>query len=164
MTRAESGPTPVSEAQLRAVRQRAETLSRLLDAQFRIPGTPIRFGLDALIGLIPGIGDALGIVLGGWFLLEAARAGAPSGVLARMAGNVAIDALAGVVPVLGDVVDVAFKANLRNARLLEAHLDRLEGRAPPQSKRWTGYALTAAIVIGAGLALYGAWELIASLL
>lgn len=163
MTRAESG-RPVNEAQLRAVRQRAETLSRLLDSAFRIPGTPVRVGLDSLIGLIPGVGDAVGIVLGGWFLVEAVRVDAPAGVLTRMAGNVAIDALVGVVPVLGDAFDVAFKANLRNARLLEAHLDQLQGRSPQLARRWTGYALTAGVALGAGLALYGAWNLMSRLL
>ncbi|MBI3171011.1 MAG: DUF4112 domain-containing protein [Hydrocarboniphaga effusa] len=163
MTDGDPRAVPIDGARIRNVRRRAETLSRLLDAQFRIPGIPVRFGLDALIGLIPGVGDAIGIVLGGWFLVEAARVGAPPGVLARMAGNVAIDALAGVVPVLGDIFDVAFKANLRNARLLEAHLDQLEGR-PVQPRRWTGYALGVAIILGAGLALYGAWNLVARLL
>ncbi|MFA5939560.1 MAG: DUF4112 domain-containing protein [Sinimarinibacterium sp.] len=162
MTDGAPSAAPIDAARVREVRRRAEALSRLLDTAFRIPGTRIRFGIDALIGLIPGIGDAAGIILGGWFLLEGLRTGAPSGVLARMAANIAVDALAGFVPVLGDAVDVAFKANRRNARLLEAHLDRLEGRTP-EPRSWSDYALGAAIVIGAGLALYGGWNLLARL-
>src|SRR5690606_8408990 len=111
----------------RAVRERAERLSRLLDTAVGIPGTRIRLGLDALIGLVPGVGDAIGLVLGGWFLLEGARTGASGATLLRMAGNLAVDALVGVVPLLGDVLDIAFKANRRNARLLIEHLDRVEG-------------------------------------
>ncbi|MES0873918.1 DUF4112 domain-containing protein [Sinimarinibacterium thermocellulolyticum] len=146
----------------RATRERAERLSRLLDTAVGIPGTRIRLGLDALLGLIPGIGDALGVVLGGWFLLEGARVGAPTSTLLRMAGNIAVDALVGVVPLLGDVLDVAFKANRRNAKLLIEHLDHVEGRRPP-AMRWRAYALAAAVVAVLLLAIYGLWTLLARL-
>lgn len=146
----------------RRARERAERLSRLLDTAIGIPGTRIRFGLDGLIGLMPGIGDAVGLLLGGWFLLEGARAGAPAATLLRMAGNLAIDALIGVVPLLGDVLDIAFKANRRNARLLIEHLDRVEGRRPAP-RRWQGYLLAAALVAVLLLAIYGLWRLMARL-
>lgn len=148
--------------QARAARERAEQLSRLLDTAVGIPGTRIRLGLDALIGLIPGIGDAIGLLLGGWFLLEGARTGAPGSTLLRMAGNLAVDALVGVVPLLGDLLDIAFKANRRNAKLLIEHLDRVEGRRPP-APRWQNYALAAAVVAVLLLAIYGLWTLAARL-
>ncbi len=140
---------------------RAERLSKILDTAVGIPGTRFRFGLDAIIGLIPGIGDALGMLLGGWFLLEGARAGAPPTVLARMGGNLVLDAIVGVVPVVGDLLDVAFKANRRNARLLIEHLDRVEGRHPKRA--WMGYVTAAAALTVAGLAFYGVWTLVANL-
>lgn len=140
-----------------ATRRRTEALARLLDSAIGIPGTRIRFGLDALIGLIPGVGDVLGFVLGAWFLVEGLRVGAPSGLLARMAGNLAIDALAGFVPLIGDLVDIGFKANRRNAALLGAHLDRLEGRAPPPPQR-NSRAATLAVILAAVAAIYLIWR------
>lgn len=94
-------------------------LARWLDAAVTIPGTRITIGLDALIGLVPGLGDVLASVLGGLVLVLAHQAGAPASVLARMGLNLAADAALGTLPVVGDVADVAFRANLRNAALLE---------------------------------------------
>ncbi|MDP9142469.1 MAG: DUF4112 domain-containing protein, partial [Pseudomonadota bacterium] len=126
------------------------------------------FGLDALIGLVPVLGDVVGFAVGGWFLLEGARVGAPPTVLARMAGNIVLDALIGFVPVVGDIADVAFKANRRNARLLGEHLDQI---SPPslQAQQATEPArrslLAAALILGMlGLALYGVWTLAVQLL
>ena len=93
-----------------------------LDAGIRVPGTNLRFGLDPILGLIPGAGDAAGAVLAGWILVEAIRLGASRATVIRIAGNVAVDALVGAVPVLGDIFDFAWKANLRNVALLERHL------------------------------------------
>ncbi len=153
-------PTPERAA---VVRRRTERLATLLDSAVGIPGTRWRVGLDALIGLIPGAGDIVGLLLGAWFLMEGARAGAPSPVLARMAGNIALDALVGVVPVLGDIFDIAFKANRRNARLLGEHLDKVEGVRPPAHNR-IGYLMAAAVLAVLGLALYGLWSLALALL
>lgn len=100
-----------------------------LDAGIRIPGTNLRFGLDPIIGLIPGAGDAAGAVLAGWILVEAIRLGASRATVIRIAGNVALDAAVGAVPLLGDIFDFVWKANLRNVALLERHLaapDRAE--------------------------------------
>ena len=100
-----------------------------LDAGIRIPGTNFRFGLDPIIGLIPGAGDAAGAVLAGWILVEAIRLGASRATVIRIAGNVALDAAVGAVPLLGDIFDFVWKANLRNVALLERHLaapDRAE--------------------------------------
>jgi hypothetical protein len=93
----------------------------LLDSYFRVPGTRIRFGLDAIIGLIPGVGDLSTPVFAGMILLQAVRMRLPMVVQARMVLNAGIDMVLGLVPVLGDLVDVTWKANLRNLALLERH-------------------------------------------
>jgi hypothetical protein len=93
----------------------------LLDSRFRIPGTGIRFGLDAIIGLIPGVGDVSTPIFATLLLLQGVRMRLPVVVQARMVLNAAIDMLLGFIPVLGDLVDIGFKANLRNLALLERH-------------------------------------------
>ena len=98
------------------------SLARLLDTAVGIPGTNIRFGLDSLIGLVPGLGDVAGAAMSGYIVLAAARLGAPTPVLVRMVANVAIDAAVGTVPVLGDLFDVGWKANTKNTALLDRHL------------------------------------------
>jgi hypothetical protein len=108
---------PVNPAALDALRRWAV----LLDSAFRIPGTRIRFGLDAIIGLIPGIGDISTPAFAGLLLLQAVRMRLPIVVQARMVLNAALDMLVGLVPILGDLVDVGWKANLRNLALLERH-------------------------------------------
>ena len=104
-------------------------LAYWLDAGIRIPGTNLRFGLDPILGLIPGAGDAAGAVLAGWILVEAIRLGASRATVTRIAGNVALDAIVGAVPLLGDIFDFAWKANLRNVALLEHHLAAPESAA-----------------------------------
>ncbi len=113
--------TPVDAAARLA---RLRRMARLMDAQFGIPGTRFRFGVDALIGLAPGVGDAVTGLLSLWVVWEARNLGAPPALLARMLGNVAIEVAGGAVPVLGDLFDAAFKANLRNVALLENWLAR----------------------------------------
>jgi hypothetical protein len=93
----------------------------LLDSAFRIPGTNIRFGLDAIIGLIPGIGDLSTPAFSALILLQAVRMRLPFVVLVRIVIFAAIDMLLGLVPVIGDLVDIGWKANLRNLALLERH-------------------------------------------
>jgi hypothetical protein len=93
----------------------------LLDSAFRVPGTRIRFGLDAIIGLIPGLGDLSAPVFAAVLLVTGFKLRLPAIVQARMVFNAALDMLLGLVPLLGDLVDVAWKANLRNLALLERH-------------------------------------------
>lgn len=101
---------------------RLDRLARLMDARFRLPGTGFRFGWDSVLGLAPGIGDLATALPAIWILLEAARAGLRRRVLARMALNIAIDAGLGAVPLVGDLFDAGFKANLRNIALLRREL------------------------------------------
>jgi Domain of unknown function (DUF4112) len=103
-----------------------DSLARLMDSQFSIPGTKIRFGLDALIGLVPGAGDFATFLVSGYMMLILARNGASGYVLARMALNVLIDSLIGAIPVLGDLFDIAFRANDRNMKLMHQHF--VDGR------------------------------------
>jgi hypothetical protein len=101
-------------------------LARLMDSQFRLPGTGIRFGLDAILGVIPGAGDFVTFLVSGGMLLVLARNGASGYVLARMVLNVLLDAAVGSIPVVGDLFDIFFKANQRNLRLMHEHY--VEGR------------------------------------
>lgn len=98
-----------------------EKFADWMDSRFRIPGTNVRFGLDALIGLIPGAGDFAGFLLSALMVLAMAGSGASGFVVARMMLNIIVDALIGSIPILGDLFDVAFKANQRNLRLMREH-------------------------------------------
>jgi hypothetical protein len=111
-------------------------LSRLLDSAFVVPGTNYRFGLDALIGLVPGLGDVVSAAFSGYLVLQASRLGAPRSVVTRMIANIALDTAVGWVPLLGDVFDVAWKSNNRNMALLEKHLQQ-----PAAARRGSRLAL-----------------------
>jgi len=104
--------------------ERLDALASFMDSAIVIPGTNIRFGADALIGLVPGIGDAISAGVSCLIVLEARRMGAPAHVIGRMVGNIALDGLAGAIPLIGDLFDVAFRANLRNMRLLRSHFEK----------------------------------------
>jgi hypothetical protein len=105
------------------VRRRLERLAWLLDSSIPIPGTRLSVGIDALVGLIPGIGDLLGVLASSYILVEAARMGVGKAILLRMACNIAIEGVLGIVPLAGDIFDAAWKANQRNVRLLNDWLD-----------------------------------------
>lgn len=105
-------------------RTRLNRLAWLLDSSIPIPGTPFSVGVDAVIGLVPFVGDLAGVLLSGYIVKEAAALGVSKSVLARMALNVALEGLVGMVPFAGDLFDAAFKANQRNVRLLNAYLDQ----------------------------------------
>ena len=117
--------------------RRAQIVASVLDDAIRVPGTDIRFGIDPLVGLVPGLGDLLGGAASAYIILEAARAGAPTSVLARMALNVGVDTIVGGLPVVGDLFDFAWKSNARNVKLLAGHLE-----APTRTRR----ASTAVVV------------------
>lgn len=119
-------PGAVSSAHA-ATRQRLHRLARLLDSSIGLPGTRFRIGLDGLIGLIPGVGDAIGALLSSYILAEAARLNVPKTVILQMGLNVLVDTLLGIIPILGDFFDMAWKANLRNVRLLDAYAENPRG-------------------------------------
>ncbi|HYC49630.1 MAG TPA: DUF4112 domain-containing protein [Gemmatimonadaceae bacterium] len=123
----------------------SRALARVLDTAFRIPGTNIRLGLDSIIGLIPGGGDAVGALLSSYIILSAARQGAPRSVLLRMVGNVAIDSAIGAIPILGDIFDIAFKSNARNAALLEQVT--VQPAAAAKSSRRVGILLVSGLLL-----------------
>ncbi len=100
-----------------------EHLARWLDAQFVVPGTGLRFGFDALLGLLPGIGDGASALIGLYIIARARALGAPPRLIARMLVNLFADTVLGAVPLVGDVFDVAFRANLKNVQLLLKHLE-----------------------------------------
>ncbi len=117
--------------------QRLERLGQLLDSAFPIPGTRFRIGLDGILGFIPGIGDATGAALSAYLIFEAARLGAPVTTVLRMVGNVAIETVVGAIPIVGDLFDIVWKANLKNLSLLRAHTAHpgSRGRSPGQLRR-----------------------------
>jgi len=120
--------------------RRVQVLARALDSALRIPGTRISFGIDSIVGLIPGAGDLASALLSGYIVLASARMGVPPSVVARMILNLGVDTLVGSVPLLGDLFDVGFRANLRNAALLDRHL-----ADPGAVKRSSRLAVIAAI-------------------
>jgi hypothetical protein len=103
---------------------RLDAFANLFDTAFVIPGTNVRFGIDALIGLAPGIGDVITTGMSLWLLYEARKLGAPWHVIGRMLGNVAVDGVVGAVPLVGDAFDVLWRGNRRNMRLLRGWLER----------------------------------------
>ncbi|MCY7378703.1 MAG: DUF4112 domain-containing protein, partial [Gemmatimonadaceae bacterium] len=129
---------------------RARALTRLLDSAARVPGTSFRFGLDPVLGLIPGLGDVAGAALSGYVVILASRLGAPKSVLVRMLGNVAIDTVAGAMPVVGDLFDAAWKSNTRNLALLERHVGLpTTERAASRAVVWLTVAALAVLALGA---------------
>jgi hypothetical protein len=103
---------------------RLEAIADLLDSRWRIPGTGIRFGADALLSLLPGLGPVVSTAISGYLVWEARRLGVPTGTVLRMVGNLGLDGLISAVPVAGAVGDVFFRANRRNMALLRRHLAR----------------------------------------
>ena len=102
---------------------RLERLAGRMDSAFRIPGTRIRMGWDSIVGLVPGLGDAAAMAPGLYIIWRAHRLGVPTSTLTRMGVNSAFDWAIGSIPLLGDIFDVGFKANLRNAALIRRHFD-----------------------------------------
>ena len=113
--------------------QRLERLAKRMDSALRVPGTGIRLGADSILGLIPGIGDALTLAPAGWIIWRAHKMGAPRHILGRMTFNAAVDSVIGTIPLIGDLFDIGWRGNLRNVRLLRKHLEepaRLTATSP----------------------------------
>jgi hypothetical protein len=111
--RTSTAPRPAVPAEI-------EKLGRFMDESIRLPGG-FRIGWDAIIGLVPGIGDAVGTAISGYIVLSAARAGVAGSVLLRMVANVGLETLVGIVPIVGDIFDAIFKANVRNIELFRRY-------------------------------------------
>ncbi len=132
---------------------RVRTLARALDSALPIPGTSFRFGLDPILGLVPGLGDLAGAVLSGYIVLAGIRMGVSRSGVLRMVGNIAIDTLVGSVPIVGDLFDAGWKSNIRNVALIERHM------ADPGTARTAnrflilGAVVALVILVSAGVAV-----------
>jgi hypothetical protein len=129
--------------------RRLRRISHLLDNAIPIPGTKYRIGLDPILGLIPGGGDLLGSIFAGYIVFKSAQMGVPQETLVQMAANIVFDTVAGTVPVAGDLFDVAWKANVKNIELLDAHLG-----SPEQGKK-ADWLFVAALLLGLMLIVGG---------
>ena len=103
-----------------------DTTTKLLDNQFRIPGTDIRFGFDFIIGLVPGVGDVVSLGISGMLVSVMARKGASGMVIVKMLWNILLDGVIGAIPILGDIFDLSYRANRRNLTLLKEHYEEGE--------------------------------------
>ena len=117
-------PDHIHHKDKEALVQSVEKLARLMDSRFNIPGIPIRLGLDTIIGLIPGIGDTIGLGISGYIIAQSKRVGVNRTTIYKMIANVFIDWLIGIVPILGDLFDWGWQANNRNAGLLRQHFEK----------------------------------------
>ena len=129
---ARNEPMPASPPKVETVdsehEARAKRIARVanaFDSKFEIPGIGLKVGYDSLLGLVPGIGDAITSAAGGFIIYEAAKAGARKRVLARMLFNTLLDSTLGAIPIVGDVFDMAFRSNTRNAKHALAEMDRI---------------------------------------
>lgn len=140
---------------------RLEALSKLLDNQFRIPGTNLRFGLDGLMGLVPYLGDMSGFVVSGFLMRTMAKKGASPWMMLRMMFNYILDAVVGVVPLVGDLFDFGFKANRRNVEMLKAYY--ADGSVKPNARRSVAFLGLLFLALFAAL-IWAVWKLAAMLL
>ncbi|MEG4114770.1 MULTISPECIES: DUF4112 domain-containing protein [unclassified Microcoleus] len=138
-------PSPSHVASLRRLRR----ISHLLDNAIPIPGTKYRIGLDPILGLIPGGGDLISSIFAGYVVFKSAQMGVPQETLVQMAANIVFDTVAGTVPVAGDLLDVAWKANVKNIELLDAHLG-----SPEQGKK-ADWLFVAVLLLGLMLIVGG---------
>jgi hypothetical protein len=129
--------------------RRLRRISHLLDNAIPIPGTRYRIGLDPILGLIPGGGDLIGSIFAGYIVFKSAQMGVPQETLIQMAANIVFDTVAGTVPVAGDLFDVAWKANVKNIELLDAHLG-----SPEQGKK-ADWLFVVALLLGLMLIVGG---------
>jgi len=145
-------PTTAAPAALKRLRQ----ISHVLDNAIPLPGTKVRVGLDPILGLLPGGGDVLTGFLSVYIVVEGARMGVPAATLGRMSTNIVLDVLTGMVPVLGDLFDVTWKANSQNVKLLEKHIASPEpSRAADKMFAVVVIAMLIALVVG--VAAFSMW-------
>lgn len=140
---------------------RLDALAKILDNQFRVPGTQVRFGLDGIIGLVPYLGDVAGFVVSGFLMRTMIQRGAGPILMIRMMGNVALDAVMGVVPIAGDLFDFGYKANRRNVEMLKKYY--ADGKAKPSAK-WSLALLGILFFILFALLIWAIWKVSAMLI
>jgi hypothetical protein len=138
-----------------SVERRISRVTALLDDLVAIPGTKQRFGLDPLIGLIPGVGDMTTAIVGGWIILEAARMRIPGIVLARMILNTTVDLVIGAIPLVGDLFDVVSRSNHRNLQLFRRYATDERASTTEHRLFFAGLVL---VLVGA---LWLGWQVIA---
>ena len=135
---------------------RVQSFARLLDASIPIPGTRLSFGIDAVIGLVPGLGDAVGVAFSTVILWQGFQMGASKRLLTRMLYNVGVDGLLGAIPLLGDWHDLVWKANIKNAELLKRQVED-----PEKTAKASGWFLLAVLgvvsAIGIGAIVLAIW-------
>ena len=156
--RADRGGQGGSDARGRRALGRLRMITQLFDQAFAIPGTKWRFGLDALFGLVPGIGDIAGALVAVYAMQVARQLNAPTAVRLHMLSNIALDALIGMVPIAGDLFDFAFKAQTRNLALLDAWL-ATPHKAARRSRRGMLLIALATIIVFATLGALGLWKI-----
>jgi|SRR5688572_5967453 hypothetical protein len=144
------------EARGRRELEKLRAIARLFDQAFPIPGTRWRFGIDALFGLVPGMGDVIGALVAVYALRVARTLRAPGAVQMHMLGNIALDALIGAVPVIGDIFDFVFKAQTRNLALLDEWVGSPE-RTARRSRRGLLLIPIAVLILFTGLTVLGVW-------
>ncbi len=157
---------PEEDVDREAIRRTADVLARILDTAVQIPGTGIRIGLDPLLGLLPGIGDALASLVGSAILLMASQLQVPKIVMLRMSVNLLLNGMIGTIPVAGDFFSIWFKSNARNAELLRRHSAPIHG--PSTTADWTfvigvviaALALTLGTIIGVMWLVVRVWDLV----
>lgn len=142
-----SSPNTPNQSHVASLR-RIRRISHLLDNAIPIPGTKYRIGLDPILGLIPGGGDLISSIFAGYVVFKSAQMGVPRETLVQMAANIVFDTFAGTVPVAGDLLDVTWKANVKNIELLDAHLGSPE---PGKKADWlfvAGLLLGLMLIVG----------------
>lgn len=144
-----SSPNTTNKSHVASLR-RLRRISNLLDNAIPIPGTKYRIGLDPILGLIPGGGDLISSIFAGYVVFKSAQMGVPQETLVQMAANIVFDTVAGTVPVAGDLLDVTWKANVKNIELLDAHL----GSPEPAGKK-ADWLFVAALLLGLALIVAG---------
>lgn len=136
MTAAHDTETRMADLRRReAAHRRLRRVAKLMDSAITVPGLGLRIGADAVIGLVPGIGDAAMGLIGAYLILEAHRLGAPKTAIARMIGNLAMDTAIGAIPVVGDIWDFFFRSNERNMQILARHVGGLPVDLPYETVR-----------------------------